>query len=279
MGEAKVYLVTGANRGIGRGLSDIILSRPNTTLVALVRDPNHPTSQSLAGNASGAANTRVIILPYDATSETSALDAVETLRSTHKMTAIDTVIANAGQIMASGPTATLSIADFNAHIATNCTGPLLLFQATLALLQAASTSANSKPKFIAISSAIGSTTLIPKHLHVSTPAYGAAKAAMNHLMHRIAYQHPEIEVQVLTPGPVKTDLLRIEGFSFDTLPEATKQRLMATFNDMGTVCEGLMRLIDGSGGHPDGDARPTGAEANEPSGVVFRDWSGKEFPW
>jgi hypothetical protein len=42
-----VCLISGANRGVGRGLVEALLSRPNTTIIAAVRNPNVAASQSL----------------------------------------------------------------------------------------------------------------------------------------------------------------------------------------------------------------------------------------
>lgn len=196
-------LITGANRGIGRGLADIVLSRPNTTLIALVRDTEHPTSQSLAANEGGAANTKVIVLPYQGTSETAATDAVATLQSQHGITALDVVIANAGAILARGPVTSLSPAAMAEHMAINCTAAVLLLQATLPLMLAAKaqrTTADKdapyEPKFIAISSAIGSTGLIDKHLHAQAPAYGMSKAALNHVMRKAFFENPDIDIEL-----------------------------------------------------------------------------------
>ncbi len=59
------YLVSGGNRGIGKGLVSQLLSRPNTTVITLVRDPNHATSQSLAYLPRAEAS-KLIIEQYDA---------------------------------------------------------------------------------------------------------------------------------------------------------------------------------------------------------------------
>ena len=186
------YLITGANRGIGRGLADILLRRPNTTLIALVRDPSHPTSLSLQSNPSGAPGTRVIMLPYEGTSPTAALSAITTLQTQHAISRIDVVIANAGAILSRGPVATLTPEEIAAHMAINCTAPVLLLQATLPLLREARKAKEDQEgyeaKFIAVSSAIGSTGMIDRHLHASTPAYGASKAAMNHVMRKAFFE-------------------------------------------------------------------------------------------
>ena len=41
------YLISGGNRGIGKGFVGALLTRPNTTVIALVRNSAHETSQSL----------------------------------------------------------------------------------------------------------------------------------------------------------------------------------------------------------------------------------------
>lgn len=193
------YLITGANRGIGRGLADIVLSRPNITLVALVRDLEHPTSRSLAANEGGASNTKVIVLPYEGTSETAATEAVSALES-HGVTSLDVVVANAGAIVGRGPVTSLSAATMADHMAINCVAPVLLLQATLPLMRAAKEQRGGEkgyePKFIAISSAIGSTGLIDKHMHAQTPAYGMSKAALNHIMRKASLENTDVDIEM-----------------------------------------------------------------------------------
>lgn len=205
------YLITGANRGIGRGLADIVLSRPNTTLVALVRDLEHPTSKSLAANEAGASNTKVIVLPYQGTSETAATEAVSSLKS-HGVTSLDVVIANAGAILARGPVTSLNATAMADHMAINCVAPVLLLQATLPLMLAAKEQHGGEPgyepKFIAISSAIGSTGLIDKHMHAQAPAYGMSKAALNHVMRKAFLESKDIDIEMLVTNPLRRTLPR-----------------------------------------------------------------------
>jgi norsolorinic acid ketoreductase len=56
-----VCLISGANRGIGRGLVEALLSRPNTTIIAAVRNPNVAASQSLNSIAPGASSHLIIV--------------------------------------------------------------------------------------------------------------------------------------------------------------------------------------------------------------------------
>jgi norsolorinic acid ketoreductase len=195
------WLITGANRGVGRGLADVVLKRPDTTLVALVRDPEHETSKSLLANQNGASNTQVLMLPYEATSKTSALDAVNKLKDTHNITALDVVVANVGALASLGPVTSVQVEQINESMAVNCLSTIMLFQATLPLLQAARSQNEGmdgahQPKFIAISSAIGSTTLIPKYMHAQQIAYGISKAALNHAMRKAFYENPDIHLEM-----------------------------------------------------------------------------------
>jgi norsolorinic acid ketoreductase len=201
MTSDSTWLITGANRGIGRGLADIVLKRPDTTLVALVREPEHETSRSLLANENGASNTKVIMLPYEAKSETSALDAIKQLKDVHNVTALDVVIANAGALASRGPVTSITAEQIHESVSVNCVSTVMLFQATLLLLQAAKIQKEGKsegyePKFIAISSAIGSTTLIPKHMHAAQIAYGMSKAALNHAMRKAFYENPDIHLEM-----------------------------------------------------------------------------------
>ena len=248
-----VYLITGANRGIGRGLTDLILSRPNTSVVALVRDLDHETSKSLASTTPGASNT-LTILPYDAKQPGSAETAISTLRKTHGITHDDVVIANAGTLSKRGPTVDTPAEAILEAVDVNTVGPLQLFRACLPLGPA---------KFIAISSAIGSTTQIPQHAHSQTVAYGISKAGLNHAMRKLSVEYPDMVIEMLTPGPVMTDLTR-EYKSF--MEEALKKNptLADRFIPIDKVCNGLLGLIDSA--------------SKETSGG-FRDWSGQVVPF
>jgi norsolorinic acid ketoreductase len=250
------YLITGANRGIGRGLTDLILRRPDTAVIALVRDPDNETTKSLA--SSNADPKRLLILPYDAKQHDSAADAVSTLESTHGIKKLDVVIANAGALGWRGPAIDTPADAIHEAFTVNTIGPLLLFRACCPLLQS-----SPAPKFIAISSAIGSTTQIPQLSQSQTLPYGVSKAALNHIFRKLSVDHPDIVIELLTPGPVMTDLTRDYREFFDEVLKKNP-KLMDRFAPIDQACNGLLCQID---------------SVNKDSSGEFRDWKGEVIPW
>ena len=107
MSPAKTYLLTGTNRGIGLGLSALILVRPHTILVALVKDPNAQSLLSLPI----AENSHLIIVQYHASDPSSAANTIENLIQKHGIQAIDIAISNAGGVWYSGPSKDASAQD------------------------------------------------------------------------------------------------------------------------------------------------------------------------
>lgn len=144
-----VVLISGANRGIGRGLLATYLTKRNHVVIAANRDPTHPTSTSLVELPKGE-NTKLIIVKVDSSVESDASQAVERLVSTEGIAHIDTVIANAG-IAAVFPTvAEVKLEDLQSHITVNVFGTVSLYQATLPLLKKSKTA-----RWIAIGSSAG----------------------------------------------------------------------------------------------------------------------------
>ena len=250
------YLITGANRGIGRGLTELILQRPNTTVIALVRDTEDETTKALV--ASSPDPKRLLILSYDAKDADSASSALSTLETRYNIKHLDVVIANAGALLWHGPAINTPGHAILESITVNTIGPLLLFRACLPLMQS-----SPAPKFIAISSAIGSTGQIPKFAQSQTLPYGISKAALNHTFRKLSVDHPDIAVELLTPGPVLTDLMREFRAG---LEERVKKdpALLKRFTPIDQVCDGLLSQIDAASKESSGD---------------FRDWKGEVIPW
>lgn len=248
-----VYLITGANRGIGRGLTAALLTRRHTTVIALVRDPQDATSQSLSSLVQGQDN-KVIVVPYDASVASSAAAAVETIEKTHDIHALDVVIANAGAAAAMGPGATAKPEHFVSDFTINTLGPFLLFQATAPLLR----NSPHTGKFFTVSSALGSTTIVDKTQWLPAMSYGISKAAVNHTMRRLHFENPDLIVTVFHPGLVQTAMGN-QAAAYAGLPGGAP----VTIEDS---VKGILDLVDK-------------ADRETASGRFFDVNSGSELPW
>ena len=260
------YLISGANRGIGYGLAGLVLARPNTTLIALVRDPEHETSRSLYAVAK-AENTRVIVLPYEAMDPDSAAHAIATAQQNYGIDHIDVVIANAGGMSWRGPTVSVPASEIHKAITLNTISPLLLFKASVHLLQAPSPLRAGPAKFFAISSGTASLAMIPAMGHAQTVSYGLSKTALNHLIRKLSTEYTDIVIELLTPGWVKTDLTR----AFPEFAELAKRpEFAARLVDINKSVAGLLQCVDNARFKSEGDEGTHGG---------FRDYSGATVPW
>jgi len=194
-----IYLITGANRGIGRGLASAYLKRPSHTVIAAVRDPQHSTSLSLASLPTHSSST-LIVVKIDSLVETDPQTAISTLTSPpHSLTHIDTVIANAG-VLTANRVQDISAAEYLLHQSVNVVGPMLLFQAAWPLLEKAET-----PKFVVVSSTLGSVAIGPT-TGVPSGSYGASKAALNYLVRKLHFEHERLVALPICPGMTQTDM-------------------------------------------------------------------------
>ncbi|TGO34212.1 hypothetical protein BHYA_0207g00100 [Botrytis hyacinthi] len=68
-----IVLISGTNRGTGKGILELYLSKPSHTVIAANRDPNHPSSKALA-DLPTAEGSSLILVKVDATVSTDALE-------------------------------------------------------------------------------------------------------------------------------------------------------------------------------------------------------------
>jgi norsolorinic acid ketoreductase len=237
MATQTTYLITGANRGIGRGYVQAFLSRPATTVIAAVRDPSHQFSQRLKDLPKGD-NSKLILVKIDSPSQTDALEAVADLHKVHNIDALDVVIANAG-ISVGGTTIRKTTAANIQHFNINSVAPVLLFQATADLLKV---SKSGNPKFIAISTLIGSIAYIGDLVALGFPStanpYGGSKTALNWFIRCLHFEEPWLTSFVFHPGLVETDLAAgaVAGTGFE-------------LKDLGAISvehsvTGMIKIID-----------------------------------
>lgn len=179
--------------GIGKGFVTYYLARPNTTVIAAVRDVSSEQAKQLDTLSRGN-GTRLIIVLLDANSATSAAQAASEIQTTHRVDHIDVVIANAGICNSSGPVLDVDERDMYAHFEVNTMGPLRLFQAMAPLLQEA-----MAPKFVYISTQLASIGGIGQ-TPTLTVAYGISKAAGNYLVRKIHAENEHLIALSFDPG-------------------------------------------------------------------------------
>ncbi|RYP76850.1 hypothetical protein DL771_001586 [Monosporascus sp. 5C6A] len=199
-----VYIITGANRGLGLGLTKSLLSRPSTTIIATVRSDEAAASLKSETDSITAANkTTLYILKLDFSSAIppeKIFEAFNMAAGAGTVSHVDVLICNAGSTPPMTPSAAIKAEDLRAAFETNTIAPLLVFQAFWPLLQK---SPSKAPKVVMLTSSVGCMTLMEP---VPGGAYGPSKAALNYLTKSLHVQH-EADALVaiaLHPGWVKT---------------------------------------------------------------------------
>ncbi|KAK4981173.1 NADP-dependent oxidoreductases 1 [Elasticomyces elasticus] len=209
------YLVTGANRGstkdlarhliqslgIGKGLVAAFLLRPNSLVIACVRNPEDKTSKAL-GELPKGKNSSLITQKLDCSSETDPGSAIAALQSSHQITKLDVVVANAGIAKYYGPTSTLGLDHLKEHMTVNTYSVLLLFQACKALLE----KSTGEPKFVFIGAPISTITDMESVARAPLGAYGVSKLAANYLVRKFHFENNWLISFIIDPGHVQTDM-------------------------------------------------------------------------
>ncbi|KAL8652721.1 MAG: hypothetical protein Q9210_002522 [Variospora velana] len=234
--------------GIGAGLVDIYLSRPNTIVIAAVRDPNHPTSQKLS-SVSKDSSSKIIIVKIDNKSETDPAAAVKSIQS-QGIDKLDLVIANAAICNDWDPVATVDPEVFKEHVVVNGFAVLFLFQAVLPMLQK-----SESAKFVGIGTPMGSVGGMDLRPYPMT-AYGSSKALFHWIVRKVHFEHPELVSLVIDPGVVQTDMgnTGVRKFGMAEAPTPIKDS-----------AEGCVTQID--------------AATKEKGSGTFSGWNGEAFPW
>jgi len=215
-----VYLVSGANRGIGLAIVTQLAAHDNVVVFAGARNPAAATDlQALKSKYPGKLYPVKLAAANKADNQ-AAVAEIEKVAGR-----LDVVLANAGQGDNFEASDKVSFDAMRSHFETNVLGPLGLFQATWPLLKTSS----KTPKFFITSSVVGSIqmgTTFPWNFL----AYGSTKAAANFLAAKLYHEFPELIVYPLHPGVVKTDLateFSAGAPGFGDLPAITPQESAA----------------------------------------------------
>jgi NAD(P)-dependent dehydrogenase (short-subunit alcohol dehydrogenase family) len=194
MTDKRVWLVTGAGRGMGVDIATAALAAGNA-VVATGRNPERVSA------ALGEADD-LLVVKLDVTDPDDAKDAARA--AVDRFGRIDVLVNNAGNFYA-GFFEELSDQDFRAQVETLLFGPLNVTRAVLPVMRA-----QRSGLIVAISSTAG---LVGAEF---TSAYAAAKFAVEGWIESLA---PEvapfgIRTMVVEPGFFRTDLLTPESTSY-----------------------------------------------------------------
>ena len=187
-------LVTGANKGIGYEVCRQ-LAQAGHRVILSARSAERGEAAVAKLKKEG---LQVEFLPLDLSDESSIAAAGQAL--TKRLTALHVLINNAAVLQTwMGSILDVTGRELRETFETNVTGPILLTQALLPLLEA------GKPaRVINVSSLLGSVA----QMEDGWPAYGVSKAALNAATRKFAaaLKSRGISVNAASPGWVKTDM-------------------------------------------------------------------------
>ncbi|KAH8690749.1 hypothetical protein BGW36DRAFT_389259 [Talaromyces proteolyticus] len=190
-----IVLITGTTRGIGKGLLELYLKRPNHIIIVGNRDPSDPKS-TILHDLPKAEGTTLDIVKIDSTSPTDAATAADALAA--KFGHIDILIANSGIANLFPKFVEVTIEDIKPHIEVNYFGFIRLYQAFRLLLKKA-----KDPRWVTIGSSAAFLTNFGSHPNA---AYGPTKAVQHWYTKAISFEDPWLNAFPVDPGWVQTDL-------------------------------------------------------------------------
>ncbi|KAI1274048.1 NAD(P)-binding protein [Xylaria sp. FL0933] len=199
MAESTVVLITGVNKGIGRGMAEIYLRRPNYQVIGSVRDDTTDEVAELK-KFQPAEGSKLLLVHIESTSPEDpkkAAEAVEAAGIDH----VDIIIANAGgAVFPISPIETISNEDVVWAFQTNAAAPLGLFQAFRHLLKK-----SKSPRWASITSSGGCVSQVGQMKSYIVVAYGMSKAAQNFMTQSLAFSQQDwLTVLDIHPGHART---------------------------------------------------------------------------
>ncbi|KII86764.1 hypothetical protein PLICRDRAFT_43431 [Plicaturopsis crispa FD-325 SS-3] len=246
MSSPTVYLISGANRGIGLGLVTLLAHREDVVIFAGARNPSAADSlQALAKQYPGKVHI-VKLTSGDKDENAAAAAFVEKTAGR-----LDVVIANAAIGKYIGPVHETPAQELRDHFEVNVVGTHVLFQAVYPLLKT-----GPAPKFVVISTIAGSVTIGPT-IPFGMYAYGSSKAALNWFTRKVHFENENFVSFAVHPGSVATDTA------------------LHTCKILGVPSESLIAVDESAKGIVDLIDKATRSE----TGGAFVSYDGKPLPW
>ncbi|WP_414154780.1 SDR family NAD(P)-dependent oxidoreductase [Pseudomonas sp. BNK-43-a] len=217
---SKVWLVTGAARGLGRSISEAVL-RNGDVLVAGARDPRR-----LDDLVAQYGEQQVRVFALDVTDEQAAQEAVQLALDAFGR--LDVLVNNAGYGH-TAPFEQMAADDFRAQVETNLFGVVNLTRAVLPVMR------KQRSGHIFQVSSVGGRTSTP-----GLSAYQAAKWAVGGFSDVVAKEVTPLGIQVCTlePGGMRTDWA-----------SEAKRPLEGMLEDYDVTVGHVLRLLAGYGGN------------------------------
>lgn len=206
-------LVTGASRGIGRGIATS-LARQRFGLTITSRD--EADLAPLAEELREAGSPQVV----DHAADMADVEAPAALVDRHATAfgSMDVLVVNAG-VGTAGAVADFPVRRLRKTIDVNLVAPFLLTQAALPLLRSATASDGDRgAKIVALSSITGA------YAEPGLAAYGATKAALMSLVETVNAEESGggVSATAIAPGYVDTDM---SAWTADTIPTGSMIRV------------------------------------------------------
>ncbi len=209
MDARPVVLVSGASRGLGRGIA-LAAAALGADLVLNARSADRLEAVASEVRERG---SRAVTVPGDIGAPDTARRMVAAAEQAFGR--LDAVIHNAGVLAPLAPVAEADWAAWQANWAVNFWGAVALAQAALPELRAR----RGRLVFISSGAAV--------HAYPTWGAYCSAKAALNQLAAVLALEEPEVTTLAFRPGVVDTDMqafIREQGRG--VMPPALHQRFV-----------------------------------------------------
>jgi norsolorinic acid ketoreductase len=185
--------------GLGRGVVEAFLLRPNHTVIATVRNLASATAKSLE-ILPKAEGTSLIVVKIDSETEDDAQAAINTLQQDHGITHLDIVIANAGISPYFSRVEEIDTKVMREMMDVNAFGTLVLLKAVYPLLKSTADGGIGKPRFVAISTIAATLGGLEHNTPFLLGAYGASKIVVNYVVRRAQFESPWLNAFVLDPG-------------------------------------------------------------------------------